>query len=197
MQVSLWITGTYLVLLLLALPLKAEELKTNTAVSPSTSALYSVQPGDVLDIMVWKEDQLQLEVLVRPDGFISFPLVGEVMVKGKTFPQIQELIADRLRKYIAEPLVSVSAKQLINKKIFVMGKVNKPGEYVIDRTIDVVQALALAGGLTAFASPNDIKILRRDNLGNQQTLTFRYGDVEEGQIRQNIVLQSGDSVVVP
>jgi polysaccharide export outer membrane protein len=171
----------------------AQENKDADSLTP-----YLVQPGDVLDIMVWKEEQLQMEVLVRPDGFLSFPLVGEVMVKGKSFPQIQAMFAEKLKQYIPDVIVTVSAKQLLSKKIFVMGKVNKPGEYSIDRATDVVQALAMAGGPTPFAGVNEIRILRRDAYGNQQTLPFRYGDIEDGhELKQNIVLQNGDSVIVP
>lgn len=159
---------------------------------------YLVQPGDVLDIMVWKEEQLQMEVLVRPDGFLSFPLAGELMVKGKSFPQIQQMLTERLKTYIPDVLLTVSAKQLLGKKIFVMGKVNKPGEYSIDRTIDVIQALAMAGGVTPFADANEIKILRRDIYGNQQALPFRYSDIEGGHdLKLNVPLQNGDSVIVP
>ncbi|MEQ1637418.1 MAG: polysaccharide biosynthesis/export family protein [Methylococcales bacterium] len=159
---------------------------------------YLVQPGDVLEIMVWKEEQLQMEVLVRPDGYLSFPLAGEVLVKGKSFAEIQKLLTARLKEYMPDLLVTVSAKQLFSNKIFVMGKVLKPGEFPLVRSIDVTQALALAGGVTPFADVNEIKILRRDNFGNQRALPFRYGDIEDGaELKQNILLQSGDSVVVP
>jgi polysaccharide export outer membrane protein len=173
--------------------ISAQENKDTDNLTP-----YLVQPGDVLDIMVWKEEQLQMEVLVRPDGFLSFPLAGELMVKGKSFPQIQQMLTERLKTYIPDVLLTVSAKQLLGKKIFVMGKVNKPGEYAIDRTIDVIQALAMAGGVTPFADANEIKILRRDVYGNQQALPFRYSDIEGGHdLKLNVPLQNGDSVIVP
>ncbi|MCX7088064.1 MAG: polysaccharide biosynthesis/export family protein [Methylococcales bacterium] len=159
---------------------------------------YLVQPGDVLDIMVWKEEQLQKEVMVRPDGFLSFPLAGEVMVQGKSFTQIQKMLTERLNAFIPDSVVTVSSKQLLSNKIFVVGKVNRPGEYPLVRVTDVTQALAIAGGLSSFADPSEIKILRRDARGVQQALLFRYGDIEDGNdLKQNILLQSGDSVVVP
>ncbi|NOT84693.1 MAG: polysaccharide export protein [Methylococcaceae bacterium] len=165
---------------------------------PENLTPYLVQPGDVLEIMVWKEEQLQMEVMVRPDGFISFPLAGEVMAQGKSFAQIQKMLTVRLKEYMPDLLVTVSAKQLLSNKIFVMGKVYKPGEFPLVRAIDVTQALAMAGGVTPFADVNDVKILRRDNFGNQRALPFRYGDIEDGaELKQNILLQSGDSVIVP
>ena len=101
--------------------------------------------------------------------------------------------------YITDPVVTVSAKQLFGNKIHVIGKVNKPGEYVLNQYVDVMQALSMAGGMTPFSAVNDILILRRDNQGRQQqAIEFRYGDVEDGDdLHQNIMLQSGDVVVVP
>ena len=159
---------------------------------------YQVQPGDVLEITVWKEEGLQQEVLVRPDGGLSFPLAGDFKAQDQSLLQVKQIITERLSEYIADPVVTVSAKQLLGNKIFVIGKVNKPGEYIVNRYVDVMQALTMAGGMTPFSAVNDIKILRRDNEGKQQAIEFRYGDVEDGDdLEQNIILKSGDVVVVP
>lgn len=159
---------------------------------------YLVQPGDILDIMVWKEEQLQTETMVRPDGYLSFPLAGEILVKGKSFPEIEALLTERLKTYIPDLIITISAKQLLSNTVFVMGKVNKPGEYPLTRPADVTQALAMAGGVSPFAEINEIKVLRRDAYGNQRVLPFRYGDIEDGvDLKQNILLQPGDSVIVP
>jgi polysaccharide export outer membrane protein len=159
---------------------------------------YRIQPGDKLDVMVWKEPDLTKEVLVSPDGRISFPLTGNIDVKGKSLAQVEQEIAKRISGYIPEPVVTVSAKELAGHKIFVIGKVNKPGEYVVNRDVDVMQALSMAGGVTPYAAVNDITVLRRDDAGQQQALHFRYGDVEDGDnLSQNIVLQAGDVIVVP
>jgi len=159
---------------------------------------YQVQPGDVLEITVWKEEGLQQEVLVRPDGGLSFPLAGDFKAQDQSLLQVKQIITERLSEYIADPVVTVSAKQLLGNKIFVIGKVNKPGEYIVNRYVDVMQALTMAGGMTPFSAVNDIKILRRDNKGKQQAIEFRYGDVEDGDdLEQNIILKSGDVVVVP
>jgi polysaccharide biosynthesis/export protein len=202
MQLKQWLNwfGFAILIGLMATVSAQETAKTDIAKIKLAESLkpYLVQPGDVLEIMVWKEEQLQMEVLVRPDGFLSFPLAGEVFVQGKSFGQIQQMLKDRLKEYIPDLLVTVSAKLLQSNKIFVMGKVNKPGEYPITRTIDVIQALAIAGGVTPFANVNEIKVLRRDTYGNQRVVRFRYGDIEDGKfLNQNIILQGGDSIVVP
>jgi len=172
-----------------------EEVKVEPV--PEANA-YTAQPGDVLQVNVWKEEGLQQDVLVRPDGGISFPLVGDFKAKGLSLEQIQEVISERLTKYISDPVVSVSAGQLMGHKIFVIGKVNKPDQFHVNRYVDVMQALSLAGGMTPFASVNNILILRRDDKGEEKAIKFRYGDVEDGDdLEQNIILQSGDVVVVP
>ncbi|MCR4300051.1 MAG: polysaccharide export protein [Sulfuricaulis sp.] len=158
---------------------------------------YEIGPEDVLDISVWKEKDLQQEVLVRPDGWITFPLVGNVQAKGKTALQLQEEIAQWLKQYIPNPVVSVSIKKIAGYKIFVIGRVNKPGDYVVGRYIDVLQALSLAGGLTPFAEEGNIKVIRKEN-GKENILRFNYAEVKKGRrLEQNITLQSGDVIIVP
>jgi polysaccharide export outer membrane protein len=158
---------------------------------------YVLQPGDLLTVSVWKETDLSTDLIVRPDGGISMPLVGEVEAAGHTVEQVRSTIDQRLRKYIPDPTVAVIVKQAAGNQIFVLGKVNKPGSYPINRPVDVMQALSLAGGTTPFAALNDIRVLRRDG-AQQITLRFRYGDVERGRdLEQNVVLRSGDTVVVP
>jgi polysaccharide export outer membrane protein len=159
---------------------------------------YEIGPEDLLEIFVWKEKDLQREVLVRPDGWLTFPLVGNVSAKGKTAQQLQDEIATRLRKYIPDPNVSVSVKKVAGYKIFVIGKVHKPGELVVGRFIDVIQALTLAGGLTPFADDDNIRILRKDQEGKETVIMFDYADVRKGrQLEQNIMLKSGDVIIVP
>ena len=158
---------------------------------------YQVQPGDLLSISVWKEDYLQSDVLVRPDGGITFPLAGDVMAAGRTVEQVTRDVASKLSRYIPDPVVTVAVKEIRGNRIFVLGQVQRPGVFVMNPRVDVMQALALAGGTTPFAATNDIKILRRDN-GGQQILEFRYKDVEGGRrLEQNIMLESGDIIVVP
>jgi polysaccharide export outer membrane protein len=158
---------------------------------------YIVQPGDVLSISVWKEKDLQSEVAVRPDGGINFPLAGEIVAAGKTIDQLKTDIAAKLAKYVPDPVVTAAVKQSQGNKIYVVGKVNKPGEFASNRTIDVMQALSMAGGPNPYAAVNKIKILRRVN-GELKSIPFKYSRVEKGEdLEQNIILQGGDVVVVP
>ena len=166
------------------------------AATTSTEA-YTVKPGDVLSISVWKEPDLQGPVLVRPDGSFSFPLAGQMDARGKTVADLQSLVTERLRKYISDPVVTVSVQEVKGNKVYVLGQVNKPGEFIVNPRVDVMQALSMAGGTTPFAALGDIVILRRSDSG-QQALPFRYADVSRGRnLQQNIVLQAGDVVVVP
>lgn len=158
---------------------------------------YRLSPEDVVDISVWKEEGLRKEVLVRPDGGISFPLVGELQAAGKTADEIRAEVVDRLKSKINDPVVSVSVLKVAGNKIYVIGRVARPGEYVAGRYIDVLQALAMAGGLTPFAAENDIRILRKHG-GMDEVFEFEYSDVRKGRkLEQNIRLQGGDVVVVP
>lgn len=163
---------------------------------------YEIGPEDLLEVSVWKEKDLQREVLVRPDGWLTFPLVGNIRAKGRTALDVQEEITTRLRKYIPDPVVTVSIKKVAGYKIYVIGKVNKPGEYVVGRYVDVLQALTLAGGLTPFAAEGDIRVLRKqeaeDGTVKETVIPFDYADVKKGRsLQQNIFLRSGDVVVVP
>lgn len=159
---------------------------------------YTVNPGDVLEINVWKEEGMLQDILVGPDGRISFPLVGNIKVGGLSLEGIERAISNKLSRYLSDPVVTVSAKQLLGNKVYVIGQVNKPGEYLVNRYVDVMQALSMAGGMTVFASVNDIVILRRDSNGKQTAIEFEYGELEDGdELEQNIMLKTGDVVVVP
>ena len=160
-------------------------------------ASYLVQPGDTLQVSVWKEQELQGEVLVRPDGGMTFPLAGEVEAAGHTVEEIRKTLQSRFIKYIPDPVVTVVVKKADGSRIFVVGKVNRPGDFPLARPIDVMQALSLAGGTTPYADVNGIQILRREGT-RQQVFHFRYDDVRRGKdLSQNILLHSGDTVVVP
>jgi len=168
-----------------------------TPTTPAVDPSYRLGAEDVILISVWKDEQLTREVVVRPDGMFSFPLVGDIQAEDRTIEEIRTDLVKRLTKYIPNPNVSAAVTKILSYKIYVVGRVNKPGEYLIGHYTDVVQALSLAGGLTPFAAENDIKVLRRFK-GHQQVFLFRYGDVRKGQdLEQNILLQRGDSVMVP
>jgi len=159
---------------------------------------YKINPGDIIEINVWKEEGLLQEVLVRPDGGISFPLVGDLNIQDLSLVEVEQAVTERLSKYLADPVVTVSAKQLLGNKIYVIEQVNKPGEYIVNSYVDVMQVLSMAGGMTPFAGVNNIIILRRDKKGKQQAIEFEYGELEDGdELQQNIIMQAGDVVVVP
>lgn len=158
---------------------------------------YRLGPEDVVQVSVWKDEQLTREVVVRPDGVFSFPLVGDIQAEDLTVEEIRSDLVKRLTKYIPNPNVSVAVMKIVSYKVYVVGRVNKPGEYLVGHYTDVLQALSLAGGLTPFAAENDIKVMRRVR-GEQQTISFRYGDLRKGKdLEQNIILQRGDVVMVP
>jgi polysaccharide export outer membrane protein len=158
---------------------------------------YKILPGDLLLVSVWKEPDLQLELLVRPDGAISFPLAGEIWTHNRSVADIQVELTTRLARYMTEPVVTVSIKEVLGNKIYVIGQVNAPGTFIVNPQVDVLQALSMAGGTTPFADLNNIRILRRNN-SQQSALSFNYKEVVGGRnLEQNVMLNSGDVVVVP
>jgi len=166
--------------------------------APPADAPYTVKPGDTLQVSVWKEPDLQGPVLVRPDGAFSFPLAGQLDARNKTVQELQQELTSRLKKYISDPVVTVSIQEIKGNKVYVIGQVQKPGDFIVNPRVDVMQALSMAGGTTPFAALGDITILRRADTGQQQALPFHYTEVVHGKnLNQNIMLQAGDVVVVP
>jgi polysaccharide export outer membrane protein len=158
---------------------------------------YLIQPGDTLQVTVWKEQDLSQEVMVRSDGGLSYPLVGDVQAAGKTVEALRDEFAKRLKSFIPDPVVTISTKTLGGNQIYVIGRVQHPGGFPFVKPLDVMEALSLAGGGTPYASMNRILILRREN-GQQRAIRFHYDEVAHGRaLAENIVLQSGDTVVVP
>ena len=169
------------------------------AAQPDTGAVvrYDVQPSDRLQVSVWREPELTQEVIVRPDGAFSFPIVGDVNAVGKTVEELRRELAQALSRIIPDPVVTVAVLEIRGNKIYVIGQVVRPGEFIVNPRVDVIQALSLAGGTTPFASPSEIFVLRRDN-GQQRRLPFNFEAVLRGRdLEQNILLRSGDVVVVP
>lgn len=165
--------------------------------TPVVASSYRIGPGDVLNISVWKEEGMQMDVLVKPDGGITFPLAGDIQAGGMTTVELTDLIVAKLKKYIPSPIVTVSVQQTRSNKIYVIGKVNRPGEFMATHYMSVLQALSLAGGLTPFADSGEIKIIRRTESG-EDVFTFDYDEVSSGAgLEMNIILQAGDTVVVP
>jgi polysaccharide export outer membrane protein len=169
---------------------------TSDSGTPLSLSSYKLAPGDILEVSVWKEEDLQKQVIIAPDGTISLPLAGSITAAGKTIAEIQQIIAEKLNNYISDPAVNVSLLKNDGNTIFVVGKVNKPGQFLVNRYIDVLQAISLAGGLTVFANESSIHILRRTG-GEIKVFPFDYDDVLDGEnLDQNIVLEPGDTVTV-
>jgi polysaccharide biosynthesis/export protein len=176
----------------------ASAVPLTASAAPPVDAAYTVKPGDTLLVSVWKEPDLQGPVLVRPDGAFSFPLAGQMDARNKTVQELQQELTSKLKKFISDPVVTVSIQEIKGNKVYVIGQVQKPGDFVVNPRVDVMQALSMAGGTTPFASLGDIMILRRNDTGQQQALPFKYTDVVRGRnLDQNIMLQAGDVVVVP
>lgn len=158
---------------------------------------YIIRPGDVLQVTVWKEEGMDREVIVLPDGTINFPLIGAVNLQEQTAEQAQAKIKERLSKYIPEASVSVVIKANLGHTVSVLGQVAKPGEFVMSHHMTVMQALSQAGGLTPYANEGRIKIIRQEN-GKEISIPFPYDDVANGDdLEKNIQLKAGDVVVVP
>jgi polysaccharide export outer membrane protein len=190
--------GAAATLLILMNSLASQSVLAQTA-APAEPGVgsYPVNAGDILEVLVWKEEDLQKQVVVRQDGYFSFPLTGDILAEGRTITAIREDISAQIGRFIPDPVVSVAVFEPRGSKVYVIGQVNRPGEFPINRYVDVIQALAMAGGTTPFAKLDNIQILRRE--GTTQTATsFAYGDIAAGKrLQQNIVLKPGDTVLVP
>jgi polysaccharide biosynthesis/export protein len=158
---------------------------------------YLLGPEDVIEVSVWKEPELTKQLVVRPDGKVSYPLIGEIPASGLTVKQVQEGIAKRLEKFVTNANVTVILMKTQFYKVYVTGKVNKPGEFMVGRPTNVMQAISMAGGLTPFAAPGSIIVLRK-NEGQDEVFQFDYKAVSRGNsLAENRILLPGDVVVVP
>jgi len=159
---------------------------------------YRLHAGDTLDVAVWKETELQRPTLVvAPDGRFSFPLAGQIMAAGKTVAEVRRELETKLMKYIPEPVVTVGIVGVAGNTAYVIGQVNKPGAFVMNPALNVLQALSLAGGGNPYAKMDSIIVIR-GSPGSQRVLPFRFSQVSAGKdLAQNVVLESGDVVLVP
>ena len=164
---------------------------------------FLLGPEDVLDIVVWKNDDLsQKAVVVRPDGLISMPLIGEMMAGGLTANQLASQIASRLKEFKERPAVTVSVKEVNSYYVYVLGEVGKPGKYQLKSHATVLQAVAVANGFTAYAAKNKMKVLRQVQGEGGKTreirIPARYDDLISGSGEiGDFVLKAGDVIVVP
>lgn len=167
------------------------------ATTPAAGVGYVISPGDVLDIQVWQEPNVSKSVPVRPDGKISLPLVDDVQAAGLTASALTADLTERLKKFISDPQVTVIVAQVNSQRIYITGEVNRGGTYPLEPGMTVLQGLASAGGFTPFANVKKIYVLRGEN-GKQVKYPFNYKDAIKGKDpAQNILLQPGDTIVVP
>ena len=160
-------------------------------------AAYSVAPGDVLRIAVWKEPELSGDAFVRLDGMITVPLVGDVKAAGKTTEQIATEVRTRLRPFLETPQVTVTVSQAVSARFYVIGEVTTSGAFPLTGRITILQALALAGGFREFAKRERI-VLIREKHGERKAIPFNFRDLEAGiNLEQNIAVESGDTLIVP
>jgi polysaccharide biosynthesis/export protein len=173
----------------------AEEKATEQKVTASNP--YLIGPDDVLNIFVWKEAELTQDITVMPDGMITYPLIGEIAAQGQTVTGLKEKIAEKLKSFISSPEVTVIIKESRSRRIYTIGKVNKPGPYQLAPSMTVLQALSTAGGFTEWADTKSIMIVRRDK-GKEVMHRFNYQEFISGKaLDQNIVLEPNDTIVIP
>ena len=164
---------------------------------------FLLGPEDELEITVWKNMELSRVTIIRPDGLISMPLIGDIQAAGLTAEALAQQIAERLKQYFATtPSVSVSVRTINSYSVYVLGEVARPGKYQLKSYITVLQAISMAGGFTIYASKNKLQVLRVTENGDHKRkeirIPLRYSDLVSGQGEPgNIVLFSGDTLVVP
>jgi polysaccharide export outer membrane protein len=169
----------------------------NPAPQARPEPLYVIQPNDVLEIFVWKEPDLTRKVLVRPDGRVSFPLVQDMQAAGVSPGELKVQIEKKLAEFLSAPDVTIIVEAINSYRVYVLGKVQKPGAVSVEKPVTVLQALALAGGFQEFARDQEMTIIRTSGKENY-VFNFNYRDAIHGKKpEQNILLRSGDVVVVP
>ncbi len=167
------------------------------AAAGGVSTDYVIGPTDVLGIVFWQERELTSDVVVRPDGKITLPLLNDVMAAGLTPEQLRQRLAESSRRFIEDPVVTVVVRQVNNNRAFITGRVSHPGPYVLSGPTTVLQLISMAGGFTDFADRKHILITRLEN-GIQRAFSFNYDNVlKRREFRENLILKTGDTVVVP
>lgn len=164
----------------------------------ATDDAYKLLPGDRLQISVWREDVLDSEVVILPDGSITFPLAGRLVVKGQSTPDVEMAVAERLSEYLSEPVVTVTVTATLGHRVYLLGQVNNPGPVLMDGPTTISQILSLAGGFSRFADLDEIRILR--GVGESaQYFTFDYDTLvsSEDSVSATMLLEAGDVVIVP
>lgn len=173
-------------------------LLTGLAVAEERNTAYRLHAGDSMFISVWKEEALQREVRVLPDGSVTFPLAGRIEVAGASASDAALRLTDKLKEYLPEPVVTVVVTGIEGNRVYVLGKVNKPGPMVLQGPTTVLQALSIAGGLDKFADEKGIKVIRDSGDGKSQVLPVEYRELSSGKnLTTNFQLLAGDTLLVP
>jgi len=158
---------------------------------------YVIGPGDVLSVDIWKEPELSKQVSVRLDGHISLPLINDVEVAGLTCTELRSQLMNKYKEYVDVPEISVTIVQSLSKKIYMLGKITRPGEYPLQKQMTIVQAVSLAGGLAQWADSSDVKLIRKIK-GVEKTFRVDYDAIVSGEdLSQNVLLQPDDTIFVP
>lgn len=158
---------------------------------------YQIAPGDVLDVVVWRNKELTLTVMVRPDGFISLPLLGDVRANGLTPVELQVKLEAGLAKTVTAPIVNVIVAKIAGFRVSILGKVRQPGRYDVDTGATALDVLALAGGPNDYANAAGMYLLRQTAAGTYEEIAVRYSTSQEGKARTNVVVKPGDILIVP
>ena len=167
-----------------------------TGATATVPAGYQIGSEDVLGVLFWREKDMSGDVVVRPDGKITLPLVNDIQAAGLTTEELRTSLTAAAAKYIEDPNVTIVVRQINSRRVFITGQIGKPGPYNLSQGLTVMQLIAIAGGLTEFADSKSILIMRTEN-GKQVAHRFNYKEVLQGKkLQQNIELKSGDTVVV-
>ncbi|RMG59757.1 MAG: hypothetical protein D6713_04615 [Deltaproteobacteria bacterium] len=158
---------------------------------------YRIGPGDVLHISVWNNEELTQDVMVRPDGKISLPLIQDVTAEGFTTEELKKIIEVRLKEFIIEPVVTVVVREVNYPKFFIMGEVAHPGTYPLREKLTLLQAISVAGGFTQFASPSRIVLIRRKGNYQEKVTVNYYKILKSNPGEENVILKPGDTIIVP
>jgi len=158
---------------------------------------YIIGSGDVLEVMIWKEEDLTREVVVRLDGKITFPLLDDIQAAGKTTLELKQVIQEKLSDYVDSPFVTVTLLESGSQRFYILGEVVNTGEYPLSKELTVLQAFALAGGFTEWASKKEILLFREAN-GAQKTILINYKDlVKDQDFSKNVKIMANDTIIVP
>jgi polysaccharide export outer membrane protein len=165
-------------------------------VSPPAAEHFVFGPGDVIDIKVWRQPDMDMQIVIAPDGAITYPLVGRIEVSGMTYPELVSTIELELQTYYTDPSVAVNIVQVSNQKVFVPGEVNNPSVLQIENELSVLEALTRTGGISNDANTENV-LLIRGGLENPTLYTVNVQGILAGDLSQNVLLQRGDVLMVP